>query len=276
MHIPKTRRGGAYIMVITAIMLILLLVTVALGVTTASRRITARYAYTVGLYDLAVSGNEQALIFLRQRFDDYYRESVNSRAWEQIVHGGPVGFVLSDEGLRLDENTAARFKQFFVADAMSYFDSFIRNTFSQVEVRRFRPLRIYFYNRWRDWTFNTTVDIRDQEHEIISVYNVSTFFRPALTAADRPALRPDNDRIYTRTTINKIINNASASHTAIVSASIIWRASGHREITLDAYTIDTLEAHGAIFPTPPLSEMIIILDDFALTMVESLRLDESR
>jgi hypothetical protein len=70
----KNERGNAYLFVIAASLLILMLVTAALLVTVSSRRITAPYPDFAGLYDMAVAGNEQALIFLRERvgMPDFY------------------------------------------------------------------------------------------------------------------------------------------------------------------------------------------------------------
>jgi len=59
-------RGNAYIMVMIAAMAIMMLIAVALTITTSARRTTARYIYHAGLYDLAVAGNEQALFLLQQ------------------------------------------------------------------------------------------------------------------------------------------------------------------------------------------------------------------
>ena len=57
----KLHDGNAYLMVVIAIMAVLALVSVALIISINSRRITEKYGYYVGLYDLAVAGNEQVL-----------------------------------------------------------------------------------------------------------------------------------------------------------------------------------------------------------------------
>ena len=53
-------------MVLTVSMLVLTLVLTVLTISITSRRVSARYAYFYGLYDLAVAGNEQAYFFIRQ------------------------------------------------------------------------------------------------------------------------------------------------------------------------------------------------------------------
>jgi len=252
-HISKAQHGGAYIMVITAIMLIFMLVAVALSVTAASRRITARYAYNVGLFDLAVSGNEQALFLLCQSFDSQ-KEDVISRAWAQIVYGVPVVFIFSDEGLRLSALDEERFKQIFVEEAMAGYGDVlgdIFSIFSQAPRRRYQLT----------WELNTTFDM--EEYTIINSYRAVA------------TLTPYSGHFTISTRIHKSINGVLSPSRAAVQASIIWTASNHREITLDAYTISVLVANGAIFPDTPFPGMRIILDEFALTMVESQRIDIS-
>lgn len=55
-------------MVVVASLMVLTLVLAVLSVTVASRRITARYEYFFGMYDLAVAGNEQAFYMLNRAF----------------------------------------------------------------------------------------------------------------------------------------------------------------------------------------------------------------
>ena len=74
----KSRQGGAYIMVLTVAMLLIALVLSVLTVTINSRRVTARYGYFFGLYDLAVAGNEQVFFILRRGLS-VYREAANAR-----------------------------------------------------------------------------------------------------------------------------------------------------------------------------------------------------
>ena len=65
-HAGKHTRGSAYIMVVSVSMAILTMVLAVLLITAASRRVTARYSYFFGLYDLAVLGNQQAFYLLEQ------------------------------------------------------------------------------------------------------------------------------------------------------------------------------------------------------------------
>jgi len=62
----KSRKGNAYIMVMIATMAMLTLISVVLLVTVSSRDTTARYSNFMGLYDLAIAGNEQVLFLLQQ------------------------------------------------------------------------------------------------------------------------------------------------------------------------------------------------------------------
>ena len=59
-------RGNAYLMVLIISMLILMTVSIALTITITSRRVTARYSYFAGLYDIAVAGKEEVLFVLRR------------------------------------------------------------------------------------------------------------------------------------------------------------------------------------------------------------------
>ena len=257
MHIPKARRGGVYIMVLTAIMLILMLVTIVLGVTATSRRITARYAYTIGLFDLAVSGNEQALFLLRRyyyRLDVHIRDQIGSRAWAHVVYGVPVEFEYTSEGLRLNTDARDRHRQAFNQEAMVLLDPIVRSRFVPTNVRiRANYYRIYYR---LNWDINAGIHI--DEYAILNNYHGVT------------SLQPAGDRVGIGTTVSMYIGSSRRS-SAEVRATINWQVSGYKEFLLDAYTIDTLVARGAIFPSPPYPGMIIILDVFTLAMVESLR-----
>ena len=249
MHIPKANHGGAYIMILTAIMLILMLVTVALGVTATSRRITARYIYNAGLYDLAVSGNEQALFLLQQRFDSQ-KEIITNQAWTAIVNGPPVNFVFSDNKLRLDTYANERFGEIFAEIAMSDLSSYIRSRFS----REYISNRGFVYRH--TWELNTVIDT--------DRYTITNFFRGTVT------LQPYNHHIYSR--VENHLGQGRTSPSATVRTTINWLASGYREIALDAHTIDIFEINGSTFPVIPFPGMIIFLDEFTLAMVESLRI----
>ena len=66
----KKSRGGAYVMVVVAALMVLTLVLAVLSVTAVSRNLTARYEHFFGLYDLAVAGNEQAFETIREVFSE--------------------------------------------------------------------------------------------------------------------------------------------------------------------------------------------------------------
>lgn len=64
MHKPN--KGNALVMVAIASMAILLLVATSLAITSRTRETTHRQRYFANLYNLAVTGNEQALALLQQ------------------------------------------------------------------------------------------------------------------------------------------------------------------------------------------------------------------
>ena len=59
------KNGGVYLFVLVVMFSVTIMVSAALAVTAASRRITARYTEFSSLYDLAVAANEQALFYLQ-------------------------------------------------------------------------------------------------------------------------------------------------------------------------------------------------------------------
>ncbi|MCL1842651.1 MAG: hypothetical protein FWF79_02440 [Defluviitaleaceae bacterium] len=79
-------------MVITVSMLILSLALAVLTVTAASSRITARYGYFHGMYDLAVAGNEQAFYVIRRGLRRH-SEGAHERVQAQILETRP-GYIL--------------------------------------------------------------------------------------------------------------------------------------------------------------------------------------
>ena len=74
------QQGGAYIMTLTVAMLLFTLVLSVLTITATSRRVTERYGYFFGIYDIAVAGNEQVFLVFQQAFENYreYAESVEA------------------------------------------------------------------------------------------------------------------------------------------------------------------------------------------------------
>ncbi|MCL2576722.1 MAG: hypothetical protein FWE27_01545 [Defluviitaleaceae bacterium] len=62
------KNGNAYIMVVVASLAVLTLVLAVLTITATSRNITASYENFFGLYDIAVTGNEQIFYFMEEKF----------------------------------------------------------------------------------------------------------------------------------------------------------------------------------------------------------------
>ena len=265
MSVPKSRRGGAYIMVLTVTMLLFTLVSVVLSVTTVSRRVTSYYHDHIGLYDLAIAGNEQALLLLRQYFDSSRRAAVSEQAWAQIkseAHAG-IGFVVENGRLRLDTTTYERFKQFFAKEAMrSVITPALDDIFDYEEVRRTPSIPFGKVHRLT-WSLDAAIDIG--ERIVTDSYRAYTDLRPAV------------NQVYIHTNVRKYIGDV-LSHWAIVEATLNWEAYGYRVILINAHTILELELAGVIFPIRPMpgGGLLLILDDFTLTMVESMRVERLR
>jgi len=72
------KRGSAYVMVLIATMAMLMIIALVLTITASSRDTTARYIKLASQYDLAVSGNEQALFLLNRAFENNRQEILDS------------------------------------------------------------------------------------------------------------------------------------------------------------------------------------------------------
>jgi len=234
MTIRKNCRGGAYITVLVATMLILMLVAIVLSITAVSRRVTSRYSYFSGLFDLAVAGNEHALFLMR---DIYHSNSVS--ALINTATNGQIVFEQGNHGLELDASSRARFRQTYINDATAQVRSGLNNEYR------------------RTWSIDVEIET---DNSIIE-----DSFRAVTTVI------PGSDRFAVNTSIHKYIGNMPSSP-VLVGASIIWAENSLREIPLDAHTINILESLNAFFPEPPYPGIIIFLDEFILTMVESLRI----
>ncbi|MCL2361935.1 MAG: hypothetical protein FWC73_09005 [Defluviitaleaceae bacterium] len=252
-NIPKSRRGGAYLMVLTATMLMLILVAIALTVTAVSRRLTSFYAYNAGLYDLAVSGNEQVLFLLRQELDSR-SDAAKLRALIQIVGEGTIIFF--DDGFRLAESYGPAFRTAFINEAMQELNSIIGNIIPHTVQQE--------THTWRFLPWDLDLAVETEYSDMRSLYRARTIFRPSAS-----------DRFLVRTNIRKIVDDVAGFPTE-VEASIIWSNTGYREIALDAYTIFILESIGVYFVGVPAPGSILFLDEFTLTMVESWRSDISQ
>lgn len=113
-NFSKNRKfGGAYIYVIMIMMMVFLLTTAALSMTATSRLTSSRYISFAGLYNLAVAGNERAMILLMQELNDNrdeILEAVRLRLLSEVLINehltyhdghlelrGPFALIFSDE-----------------------------------------------------------------------------------------------------------------------------------------------------------------------------------
>ena len=262
MPAPKTRRGSAYITVLTVTMLIVMLAAVVLSVTAVSRRLSALYTRYVGLFDLAVAGNDQALFLLHQA---HYlqRDDIHERALHRAIVEDTIVFEYYNGGLRLQAPQNNRHNP-------SYSNGQFKRIFNEEAVAGLRPLLASMFsfiginNYQRSWGIDATIATDDfDDFAITDSYRATTTLSACLVSLDRFNL---NTRIH-----RYIGDNPGPSIT--VYASIVWTAVGRREIILDAYTILLLISRGVEFPIPPITgvNLILFLDEFAPTMVESLR-----
>jgi len=241
MPTPKNHRGNAYITVLISTMLIIMLATIALSVTAVSRRLTARYSDYIGLYDLAVAGNEQALFLLLQTLNTE-RESITNHAWQQLQTWEQLTLTYQDGNLHLDPPSQNEFRRIFIQEAMTTIRAGMGINFSR---------HLFMYQLI--WGLDATINTYDRN--ILDSYRAVTTICAAAT------------HFHLDTVIHRQIETEPSINT-IVEATINWTSAGQREITLDAYTINNLA------PNLPNNEqnMILFLDEFTLEMVESLRL----
>jgi len=262
MRAPKSRSGGAYITVLTVTLLIIMLVAIAISITSVSRRISARYSDYVGLFDLAVAGNDHALFLLRQAHGPQ-REEVHNRAWQRAVNEGVVVFVYENGGLRLHDpsqnthgpgpDSRGQFRRIFNEEAVVELRPLMSGMFTFVSFNSYR----------RSWGIDATISAGD--------YEITDSYR-AVTSISAETGRFSLDTVIHRYT------GVSPGVPVTVNASIIWTAVGHGEIVLDAYTIAALILAGVDFPIMPTNgeNLILFLDEFAPTMVESARQEVRR
>jgi len=275
---PKSQKGGAYIMVLAATMMILVLVSIALTVTAVSRRVTARYAYYIGLTDLAVAGNEQALFLLRQAAMPG-KNTAHERAFMRLIYD-PLNLPVFESysyGFRLNAATSERFHSFFTQEIMRDVHGRLGDVFQS----RGNEYRL-------TWGLNTTIEISQPSNIHTSTQtnahtNTSQAYDSSVssqriqdTYRAFTTITPYSNFFTTSTNVRKYVNNIPSFPT-VVEASIIWTPDGHRQIIVDEHTIYILEYVGAIFPifgdTILTIGTIIFLDEFALAMIESLRVD---
>ena len=247
---PKSHRGSAYLMVLSITMLVIMMVSITMSVTMISRRVSVLYSDNVGLYDLAVSGNEQALLLLHQHIATQ-QQTISEYAWARIFNeallGGFIGFIEQDGALRFDDFTNNKFKEIYIEAAMAHLNTSLGGIFARDGA-----------NYRLNWGINASINTN--ERILIDSYQAIT------------TLRPTGNNFTVTTVIHKQVYETT-SYPASVRASLIWTADGYREMVLDAYTIELLEAAMAIFPNVSIygANMVLILDEFTFAMVESLR-----
>jgi len=262
-------------MVLTAVMIMLVMVTVALTITAVSRRITERYSYFIGLYDLAVSGNEKALFLLQQEWENH-SEAAAARALIRVVVENPFSFYFTGEVFHLTAAARDRFHLFFIQEAFAGMYSAMSIVFpssTNLECPYILPLRPQNYTRrmqwrirtWRIFDWHLNIEIEAEERTIIDFYRAYVTMR----------ISEENDRVIVRTDVRKCADNVPG-FPAQVSASLIWMPSGYKELVLNAHTINAFMLEDVLIPIRPTPGSIIILDEFTLTMIESLRNDISR
>jgi len=206
MPTTKSRQGGAYITVLTATMLILLLATVTLSVTAVSRRLTALYQDYIGLYDLAIAGNEQALFLLLQAFDARAND-IHNRAWQRTQDEIYLSFEYYNGNLHLDAVTRAQFQQIFITEAMHDLRPAMASMFSR-----------HFFMYQRTWGLDAIIDTA--ERRINDSYRAVTTICAACT------------HFHLDTVVHRYVNNEPGAQ-AIVESTINWTISGHREVILN-------------------------------------------
>jgi len=222
-------------MVLVATMFILMLAAIALTVTTVSRRTTARYFYHVGLFDLAVSGNEQAFFLLNHewpalRHDAYVQALIHIASMD-----GMLAYLHGTVHLTPEGQTV--FRDIFANIATGMLHGHV-------------PARL----TWSlDANLHTEFGIIRDDYRAIT--NLAMW----------------GSRFAVDTTVRRYENNVPGTP-AVVGASIEWVESGTWIMALDANTSDILMAYEDILLFQPTPGVTIFLDEFALAMVESLRI----
>jgi len=229
----KSRRGSSYIMVLVATMFILMLAAIALMVTAVSRRTTAHYNYHVGLFDLAVSGNEQALFLINREWEahriDIYRQAI-------------IQLAAIEGALYLDQNTI---------NVVAAYRQVLHETMTRVV---FDALHGQAEISW-----NLHATLTADERIVVDDYRANT------------SIMAGADRLTLRTVVRRYENNIPGTPTT-VEAFVEWLETGVYEMVLCAYIADIMAAHIDTLLFEPAAGMTIILDEFTPTMIESMRI----
>jgi hypothetical protein len=178
-------------MVVVASLMVLTLVLTVLTVTAASRRITARYGYFYGMYDLAVAGNENAL-FVIKRGLERHREAAHEAAQARILYGI---FLAPEEYLYICGESGRN----YIYPRGRYFEYFLEEVmpFLREEIGEYFP---------HVWGLNLEID-----------GVLSDNFQAATTVSFR-----EENNFLVETAIHKN-NDGVLTHTVRVQARIVWQ-----------------------------------------------------
>ena len=158
-------------------MVMLMLVTVILLITASSRQVTARYGYFVGLYDLAVAGNQQALFLLQQGLNA--NRTVINDLTQQRISAGDITSIAKRE-IFIEEAIP-----FLESNLLKYF-TFYRTGFQriwEVEINFFMPEERMLQDRYHATTIIISDDNGFSVTTTISKYNGAVRGYPAAVHA---------------------------------------------------------------------------------------------
>ena len=128
LHTPSDccRAGNAYIFVMMIMLTLFLLITSVLGLTASGRRISGHYVRFAGLYNLALAGNERAMLLLRDEVA--YHTHAMSEEVRQKLHEGNIEehliyyngeFLLEDRFIQLFREEKNRLAADFFANNLN-------------------------------------------------------------------------------------------------------------------------------------------------------------
>ena len=215
-------------MVLTTAMLLLTLVLAVLSVTINSRRITARYEYFFGLYDLAVAGNEQAYYTILQALalhSNYAHNRAQARA-VQSIHENPARLIT--DGDRYILYPPDYYLRLFIQEITPHL---------RQEIRRYFPPHQLEYRRFWGITLDFGIAANSGNLEIQDTYQATT------------TITPEGGAFVITTRIYKYIGE-DPGRVAVVQSRLRWLspergeeyANGRLNINyLDYYTLEMVE-----------------------------------
>ena len=211
----KFQRGSVYLTVMVVTSMLIMMVSVMLTITTMSRRITSRYEYFIGLYDLAVAGNEQVLQILSQGVERH-RATISARASDRVIED-----VITNPTTHLSFNNG----QFYLESGL-FFRRFREEAapILSTELKRYYTRRVANegIQYERNWNFAMSFTLEDG-HIIEDRYSATTI----VYTTDRG--------FSVQTRIRKYIDNI-LGHPATVGAAIIWQGTSGEYIFLPQFT----------------------------------------